>query len=141
MDFLLSEAGMIYNLPALAVLGLLLWKRPIIGFVMTGLAGLRVLWPLLGGQMIIPFSVHAALVFVTMFAWTRDDWVGNALLFAAGVGMLFLVEMSLGWIIPMDDRAVGIGIAIGLVIAMGRAFAWGLVFLYNAVQEENPTPA
>jgi hypothetical protein len=96
MDFLLSTHGLLYDAPALLLLALLLWKRPWVGVVMAVRAGLRGLPPLAGGPMIVPVSVHAALAFAAMFAWTRDDWTGNAVLLAGGLGVVFFVQAALG---------------------------------------------
>jgi len=142
MDFLLSLEGVIYNAPALLILALLLWKRPYIGGVMVVLAFFRVGWPILGGGELVSFSVHGALVFTTMFAWRRDDWIGNALLVAAGVGMLLFMNWAIGTALPESAaQDVGMGIAIGLALTLLRAFFWGSVALVRIVLKEDPTPA
>ena len=130
-----------YNIPALLVLALLVWKRPYIGAFMAVLAFFRVGWPILGGVgQPVPFSVHGALVFTTMFAWVRDDWRGNAVLFLAGVSLFLIVKAAVGTlIVESASFDVGMGLVIGAIIALVRALFWSGVALIQAVQKKDPT--
>lgn len=141
MDFLLSPQGVIYNAPAIVLLALLVWKRPIVGCIVAVCAWWRVLWPLMGGGVVISFSVHAMLAVTMMFAWERRDWTWNVAFLVLGVSLYAFVSQSIGWLLPETvavGKEIGSGIVMGLFVATSRAVLWGV---YSLLEKKDPTPA
>jgi hypothetical protein len=68
MDYLLSPAGLVYNLPALLLLGILIWRRPFWGLFLAVLAAGRVF---LGW---IPWSMHMMVACFALLA-SRRRWM------------------------------------------------------------------
>ncbi|PQJ36800.1 hypothetical protein BSZ35_00145 [Salinibacter sp. 10B] len=67
-SFLLSYSGLIYNTPALLFLGLLFWKRPLWGALLTALSFGRVF---LGW---VPWSMHMMIACFALLA-SRSRWM------------------------------------------------------------------
>ncbi len=67
-SFLLSPAGLTYNLPAVLFLGVLLWRQPIWGLLLAGLAFARVF---LGW---VPWSMHMMIAVFGVLA-CRQRWM------------------------------------------------------------------
>ena len=144
MDFLTSPEGILYNAPALALLAVLLWRRPLLGTVVAVFAGLRVGGPIVFGQEMIPFSVHITLGVAAAFAWSLEDVKGSIFLFVAGVALLYFVEYSIGWLIhlPPENVELGKGFLVGMALGIGRAAVLVVMLIYRHVAEKkDPTPA
>lgn len=110
-DFLLSITGLTYNLPAVLVLGLLLWRRPIWGLLLACLAFARVF---LGW---VPWSMHMMIATFGLLA-CRQRWMrvlAGLLLLFTSYFYLVRFEDVYGWIL-----GGGVGaIAAGLVFLSG----------------------
>ena len=141
MDVLTSPEGILYNAPALALLAVLLWRRPLLGAVVAILAGLRLGGPILLGQELIPFSVHGVLAVSAALAWNLEDVKGSIFLFVAGVALLYFVEYSIGWLIhlPPENVELGKGFLVGMALAVGRAAVLVAMLTYRHVAEKDPT--
>jgi hypothetical protein len=111
MDFLWTTEGLTYNLPALACLAWLLWRRWVLGIIATGLVYLRVF----EGE--IPFSMHAFVSGAALVALPRWERL-------AGLALaIFTAWYYLGaWDKPRGFWiGLGAGMLIGLLSVLGRA--------------------
>ncbi len=104
--FLFSVAGLTYNLPALLFLGLLLWKRPIWGLLLAGLAFARVF---LGW---VPWSMHMMIACFALLA-IRPRWMrvlAGLLLALTTYYYLWRFQDVWGWLL-----GGGVGLVAGLL--------------------------
>lgn len=137
MDFLLSIDGLTYNVPALVVLALTIWRRPYLGIVMSGIACLRVWGPILSAVQPISASVHMMLGVAVMGAWRRGQVFENAALFVCGAGLTAFTMMAYGWLLPATasvQTALTSGAKFGGAIAFVQLLYCGIKTL-NASQK------
>lgn len=99
-----TRGGLLYNVPALALLGWTLWRRPVVGLVLTGMVYLRVF------EGVIPFSMHACLSGFTALSLPGYERM-------LGIGLALFTAYWYLWLWEMPDGFWG-GIVVGGVLSL-----------------------
>ncbi len=115
MEVAATQEAILYNLPAVAVLAWMMWRRPVLGAVLLIFVWGRVV------QQSIPFSMHACIAGAAVAALPRwERLIGVALSAFTGWWVFQLGDVP-------DDFWPGlwIGLAAGLVSIVVRQFLDG----------------
>jgi hypothetical protein len=102
LDWLLSPVVLAYNIPALALLAWMLYRRFFWGGVLTVMVYFRVIDPIIG------FSMHACISMVAALTLPRYER-----LFGVGLGLFTAYWQLLRWNVPLDFYG---GLAVGAVL-------------------------